>query len=286
MKSIIVLFCLIPVITFSQKLTEKRVNKLLNAVVSIEIEGLGHSGTGFFISEKGDVITCFHVIEPAFIRDVIDKSKVVSVRNIYIKTLNGDRFNMLTPMRFLQDWMVTAAAFDFITLYPNQKNPIISKYYYDFGNFDKTHEGTDIYTAGFPFGMEKPFISKGILSLKITDTLIMADTKKTVYRKLAFLDITTNKGTSGSPIISFGNTEAEDKVIGIYGFNIGKFNDLAMLERKKLETPVTDTVFKHVSIIHILKILTEAESIAPYGMGGCVSIDGYKQFLNTYRIAK
>ena len=84
MRNFILFFCIFFVghQLFSQvALNEERVNKLRESVVKI-YAGDKETGTGFFINDKGDVASCFHVVKTCidFSRDC--SKKCVKVRFI------------------------------------------------------------------------------------------------------------------------------------------------------------------------------------------------------------
>jgi hypothetical protein len=64
MKKILFLLLLIPFYMSAQTLSKERIDRLKNSVVKILIDGQS-VGTGFFVSNDGGVLTCWHVIVSA-----------------------------------------------------------------------------------------------------------------------------------------------------------------------------------------------------------------------------
>ena len=92
MKNIIVfiLFNTIINIALSQSLSPERVAKIKSATVRVIVEGGISIGTGFFINDKGLIITCWHVVLPAlqngkrtYIQFNNNETVEVGIPNIY-----------------------------------------------------------------------------------------------------------------------------------------------------------------------------------------------------------
>src|SRR5690348_2356180 len=95
---IIALFLIYPQLSFSQSLTKERVAKIKKCIGKITIEGSTSTGTGFFISEYGNVLTCWHVIQPAITLDSLGELK--NVGRIYIEMVDGNKIELLLPQKF------------------------------------------------------------------------------------------------------------------------------------------------------------------------------------------
>lgn len=284
---LIALFLLISLFSNAQKLSKGRIQKLRKAVVSISIEQVGHSGTGFYISEKGDLLTCWHVIEPALIRSPINNG-IVGSRNVFITQEDGKKIQVGIPTAFIQKSYDTAICYDFCLLQILDSNEAKNKAFFTLGSFDKTEEGANLYTAGYPFGIPNQFVSTGILSTKYIDstTRLLKNNQDAVNiaRHQATLDLTVNKGNSGGPAIVFGKTEKDDKVIGIVSFVITKDSRLGEEAYKILEkfSPiiVTDSVSKQkINLTEMLKVFAENAIYTTNGISGCISIDYFSQLL-------
>ncbi|MFS4466547.1 hypothetical protein [Maribacter sp. 2210JD10-5] len=120
-------FYLIIIILFyntavSQSLGKRRIDKIENTIVKITING-AQVGTGFVVSENGIVATCFHVIEPAFVRDR-NTNDIVAVKNVKAKFENKEELEIFVLEDFLYNgaWYEEGLVGDYILLAPKENN--------------------------------------------------------------------------------------------------------------------------------------------------------------------
>src|SRR4051794_7318596 len=224
-----VLLLIVPLYSSSQSLTKERVDKLKNAVVKISLEESSSTGTGFFISGKGEVLTCWHVIEPALIRD--SSGNVINVKKIYMDLFCGQRKELYIPTTFFKTLNISAVSNDFCLLSPVGGSYDMKFTFLKIGNFEDIVEGDEIYTSGYPLGLSHQFISRGTFSTKYIDSNLIhhregvLDLK--IKRSVGLLDLTINKGNSGGPIIKLGKNIEDDEVVGIANFLINPFEKYA-----------------------------------------------------------
>ena len=159
-------FLLVSPPLISQVLTQERISKIKDCTVRVTIEGTSALGSGFFFNDAGAVLTCWHVIEPAMIRD--SSKKIVSLRRTFITLRSGEKIQMGYYEPFLAARNLEAVAFDFCVLVPVGKrmSPFLKM-----GDFNKAEEGDEVYTCGFPAGIEQQFVSKGMVSTKFEEKL-------------------------------------------------------------------------------------------------------------------
>lgn len=284
MKIVLTLICFLPIYLIGQSLTQERVEKLKNAVVKITIEGDPSTGTGFFVAETGEVLTCWHVIQPSIVLD--SNGTVVGARRIYIQLRNGNKIPMGIMMEFISKpyFNMVAVSNDFCILIP-LPNALSEKItFLKIGNFDDINEGDEIYTAGYPLGLPYQFISKGILSTKYIDSSLTYHKKGNpdvkVKKYVALLDLTLNKGNSGGPIIKIGKTIEEDEVIGIANFLINPFGENAeKLNEAMNKDKVNYFLSSGVSLTESMKLFSNAIIYSSNGISGCVSINHFSQLL-------
>lgn len=263
----------------AQSLSNERISRLKKCVVKVYVEGGVSMGTGFFISENGDVLTCWHVIQPAIKIDSL--GNVLDVKRIYIEFINRDTIEMKIPIEYFKPKKnIDALSYDFCVLATDKKVKRKTEFL-QIGSFEDIEEGDEIYAAGYPLGIPNQFISKGILSTKYTDSNIIVG-KQMVKRNVALLDLTINKGNSGGPIIKLGKTANEDKVIGIANFSITKNGAIAEqlikeLNEKKIDVQINDGKGNLLHLTNILKIFAEAITYSSNGISGCVSINHFLQ---------
>ena len=122
-------------------------------------------GTGFFIDNKGHIITCAHVVS--------DSVKVW----VSIPSLGKDNYEI-----------------DIISYYPELDLALLkikdftTKYFLKLGNSDKITPGESVNAIGYPLGQDKLKFTKGIISGR-QDNNIQTDTP-------------LNPGNSGGPLIN------------------------------------------------------------------------------------
>jgi serine protease Do len=289
MRLIILLLLTVPLFSPAQPLSRERVVKIKNATVRVIIEGVNSVGTGFFVTDNGLLVTCFHVVLPAI------KYK----KRIYIEFNNGDTTEVGLPDIFSLDsnYVKGVNAYDFclLAIKPGSRKTDFLK----LGDFNAAQEGEEVYTCGYPLGMARQFISKGILSSKYLNTgpwVEWLGKKYNMPRNEALLDITLNRGNSGGPIIKIGNSPSEDAVIGIADFIINPVGSYADSIINSTKDPhfqlglnqVTDSTGKVISggfeLNASLNKIAEALKSTSIGISGCISINHLSAILLNYGI--
>src|SRR5690606_15167195 len=97
-----------------------------------------------------------------------------------------------------------------------------TKDFYKIGNYKTVSEGQEIYTCGYPFGIEQPITSFGLISSKWQQPIKFNDSLS-INRDVAWLDLAMNKGNSGGPILVKTDNPDSDFVVGIATFNLNVF---------------------------------------------------------------
>lgn len=270
--------------TAGQSLSPDRVAKIKSSTVRVIVEGGISVGTGFFINNDGLIITCWHVVLPAF----------QNRKNTYIEFNNGDTIEVGVPTIFNTDTTFgrKSVGYDYCILTPLR--PIKTKFtFLKLGDFESAQEGDEIYTCGYPLGFPQQFISRGIISTKYSNNsngVTQFGKFYTLPRKEALLDITLNKGNSGGAIIKIGETIEQDEVIGIANFVINPLGNKAdsiinALDPKTTKGYVTFNTFDSSGIIstqnpnEIATIFAKALSSTSIGVSGCVSVNHLYDFL-------
>ena len=277
MKNILLLFfALIPVLCNSQSLGYDRIEGLNKSIVRVLIDSIP-SGTGFFVHNDGWVATCHHVIEPAYIRDSLT-NQIIGLKNIQIEFQNGEIVEMGIMTYLLNDGYKKSFSYDYSLLKVQSKPKTIYKAL-KIGKWSDVIDGDEIYSCGYPLGIKQRFISKGILSTKWTDSIpLFKDTVlfEKVYRDVAWLDLTMNKGNSGGAIIKIGKTPEEDTVIGIATFILNPFaKDAGALASYLLsDNRKFDMIMGGISSNKINAMYANAIANNSIGVSGCISI-GY-----------
>lgn len=262
----------------AQSLSPERISKIKESTVRIIIENDGHTGTGFFINQTGMLLTCWHVIEPALVRNPTTNA-IMSLKKIFAITNSGEKIELgiFTPL--LKAGYKDALSHDFCIL-----GPVIPQnhtfQFLKIGSFRNSNEGEEVYSCGYPKGIVHPFISKGIISTKFTDTLGYIENGITtkIARNVAYLDLTLNSGNSGGAIVKIGNTINDDEVIGIADFVVNTIG----VNVQALADKITNSTGVQISGIDTNFYLGQAFQIlnnTSTGISGCISIDYVPELL-------
>lgn len=150
----------------------------LESVVSILTDS--GQGSGAIITEDGDIVTNFHVIQRARVVKVLDYDKVLH----NVKLIGFDRDYDIAVLRITSN-----ETFDAL----------------DFGDSDDVKVGQTVVALGNPFGLDFT-ATQGIISARRT----ASDGKEYLQ-----IDVPINPGNSGGPII-----DATGDIIGIANFKI------------------------------------------------------------------
>lgn len=269
----------------AQSITPERIEIAKKTVGRIILGESPFTGTGFFISSTGEVLTCWHVIQPSITLDSVGNLK--NIGRIFFEMLSGESIELVLPDDFFKNPILNelAVGSDFCMLRPAKrlKDPVP---FLRLGRFENVAEGEDIYTVGYPLGMTNQFRSKGILSTKFTDSISLLNSGKSkVFRKnVALLDLTINKGNSGGPIIKFGTSAKDDQVIGIASFLINPFGPTAAkfvedISDPKLNMTIQNPNGSWVNLTEAFKLFGNAVVYSSNGISGCVSINYFLQAL-------
>lgn len=278
---IIPTFLILSLNSFSQSLSLERVKKLKAATARVTIENSNSVGTGFFISDDGLLLTCWHVIEPAIIRDAANK--ITGFRKIFVTINDSIKLEFGIPLLFFNDSNLyrQGLAYDFSLLAPSKK--LTSKQVFlKLGDFDNLNEGQEIITCGYPIGIEQKFVTKGLVSTKYADTSITITTPNGIIkynRRQALMDITMNKGNSGGAVVMLGNTIDDDVVIGIADFIINPIGGASDNLIKQFDNASGGVSISGIDPNQTFSNFTKILSSISIGVSGCISINHIKTSL-------
>lgn len=250
---------------------KERIKRIKKSVVRIHING-SPSGTGFIVSENGLIATCFHVVQSIQLGPN-NQTQITHASNIEIELLDGTKLPG-NIHKFCQNQGFFEALSKDYTLLEVKTTKTLEPF--SIGNFADIEEGDEIYICGFPYGIDKPFISSGMLSTKLS---IKGYLEHGTQRDAAMLDITLNKGNSGGPVILMRDNPEEDMVIGIATFTMTPLSDhlkklVAMIKTFPGNIVIMGVDFKTFSTL--IKNSFENTSV---GIGGCISIDYLNKIL-------
>lgn len=234
----------------------------------ITIDSINKMGSAFYINQEGHVATCWHVIEPAALRN--NKNEIIGFRKIFITDRSGNRQNYSVPRHFYTIGFKSALIYDYCMLVPDktttQQTPFLK-----IGKFSSIKEGDEIYTCGYPLGIPQQFISKGIVSTKFVDTVSLSDQSQH-SRNVILMDITLNRGNSGGPIIKIGQTPGDDEVIAMSDFIINPTGGNINIVIDRLKSSggiVIQGVDPNLAMAQLLEYLSSTS----VGVSGGMSID-------------
>ncbi|MNQ41076.1 Trypsin [compost metagenome] len=281
-KLLIILITLFCIKSFSQNSffgnrleTERRISKIKQATVQILVDK-EKCGTGFFVSNNGIIITNYHV-----------------VFNPKLKTQNNQLVSKLSIVNFKNDTIPVSFAidlskvniekeaffWDYIILRTQQE---IKTDFLKIGNFKNAYDGAPVYTCGFPLDLKVPLITTGTFST--TDVQSQTIGADKLERKIGWLDMTTNKGNSGGPLILLGNTPNDDEVIGITSFILTPYyKDLEELNRyvDEVEKGGSSGSIMGVNFLRYIKLINSAAGSNSSGISGCISIEKVANYFQT-----
>lgn len=194
-------------------------NKIIQTSVNIKVEKDGASageGSGFFISPKGIIATCAHVVNGA------DKLRViVNFRISNNQTITKDYLAEVIEMNTKDDVAIIGI------IKPNVKFPY---YPLELENADFPCHMTEIVMGGYPFGGDR------FAEISITQGLVQAVTKDSKAHTNNYdllVDLSGYPGSSGSGIIN----KVTGRCVGIFeGAAVEEQNGIKLTIRKA--TPV------------------------------------------------
>jgi Trypsin-like peptidase domain len=264
-------------------LSPERIQRVQNATVRLSVDGQ-NIGTGFIINGKCQIITCYHVIEPYLNTPSPSDAFKDSTSGIVI-TFNGWRSFFSKKLKYtLSKYKIDSLKYYDIAVLEPIAIPPIKFDTLSLGNWEGANEGQMIYTCGFPLTMREPFTSIGMLSKKVDETFAYRpDTSMNFiihHKHYAYLDLTMNRGNSGSAVILLGKTFEDDKIIGIGEFIVSAANKItedALNNYSKLPIGKDTAYGKKIKDI-LYGLLYSAENTSN-GISGCSSIEYVKKFL-------
>jgi serine protease Do len=274
-KLLLILIAFLPISVKAQSLGKNRIERLKSSVVRIVVDGNANgSGTGFFVTEDGFLVTCWHVLEAALVRDKTNRS-VIDIKKIEAEFSNGEKVEVQLVKSSMNDGHETEQIYDYAILKTRQK-PMTKIIPLKIGKFDNINEGDQIYASGYPLGIKQQIPSIGILSTKWNEnhvTIKRPNLKdSTIFRQVAWLDVTMNKGNSGGPVIRMGKSYKDDEIIGIATFILNPSGNAAGQLIEYYSEPHMDLKLDGISTNEINKLFATAISNNSIGVSGCISI--------------
>ncbi len=253
---------------------------LNKSIVKIELDTIS-SGTGFMIRDDGWLATCRHVIEPLKYTDSLGR---VRIRHMYAIFNNGEKVEVgiFNHQLLDQTGYDDSQAYDFVMLKLETK-PEFEYRPLRLGKWDDVNDGDEVYTAGFPVSINNRIISKGLLSSKWIQKIPLYKSTGELLghydRNVAWVDMTSNKGNSGGPVIKIGRTPEEDRVIGIASFILNPagneasqvYNFYRNLKRKN---------DNRIGLNDQMEILFKSASYNSIGISGVISSDYLSELLS------
>ena len=163
------------------------IEQLLETVVTVECRQ--SSGTGFFVSTNGHILTNFHVIDKA--------------GEIYVRLFNGQRF----PATVVDKNVNRDLAILRVSLEPTKAAKL--------GDPESISVGSEVYALGSPGGVDSVLansVTRGIVS---AHRRFASETNDSVEVEMIQTDAAINPGNSGGPLVT-----ATGEVIGINSWKV------------------------------------------------------------------
>jgi serine protease Do len=246
---------------------KQRLAQVKKATVRILVNGQP-SGSGFIISGDGLVATCFHVVQQ-LLPVSNEQTQVTYATSIEVEFNDGQKLPATVRGSCQDQGFLEALSKDCCVLEVESKDLVPLP----LGMFADVYEGDDIYLCGFPFGINQPVVSVGMLSAKwITAGYLNQGSN----REVAWLDVTMNRGNSGGPVVLVGNEPQDDKVIGIASFGLNPFANSAEEFIQVVKTFPGRVEIMGVDFKKFATLIGTALASNSLGVGGCISIDYLK----------
>lgn len=252
---------------FGNKLdTDKRVRRIKQSTVQILVDNI-KSGTGFFVNDKGTIITNWHVVINQTLK--VENNQISS--KFSIVNFKNDTIPVDIAIDISKELVVNETRFwDYLILKPQIE---IKTNFLKVGDFNNAYDGASVYTCGFPLDLKVPLITTGTFSTFDTQSQTFGATK--YERKIGWLDMTTNSGNSGGALMILGNTPEEDEVIGITSFILVPFyKELEDLNNYAAEMGKQGSVqFMGIDFLKYVRIVNTTANSNSVGISGCISIE-------------
>lgn len=252
-----------------------RIKKIKESTGKVLVDGV-KSGTGFYISSNGLILTNWHVV-------INDKTKKDSKGKILSKFSFVNHKNDTIPLGIAlnvptREAYREATYWDYIVLKTKEN---VKCNFLKLGNFSDAYEGATVYTCGFPLSLNEPIFSQGLIS-----NLTTQSSQNSAYkRNIAWLDMTTNKGNSGGALMLMTENPENDKVIGITSFIITPYhNELQELKKyaNKFEKQYGSSKLMGIDFLKYVQLLSTATNSNSVGISGAISIEKVKNITKNF----
>lgn len=260
--------CFCQISFFGNRLdTDRRISKIKESSVKVLIDNV-KSGTGFYIANDGLLLTNWHVV----INDRLKLDEKNQILNKFsIVNFKNDTIPVNIILRLDKEELIQEAIFwDYCILKPKTK---IATNFLKLGSMQNAYEGASVYTCGYPLDLDDQLITTGSLSTFAIQSQNL--NSKKITRKIAWLDMTTNKGNSGGALVILGRTPDEDEVIGIASFiTTPYYKDLEALNKYANEAEKKGSAeIMGINFLAYLKLINSAANANSVGISGCISVE-------------
>ncbi|VVB54383.1 Trypsin-like peptidase domain protein [uncultured archaeon] len=240
-------------------------------------ESVFSTGTGFFVSPDGYIVTAGHVIGDADTVYILYNHDVLLTSNQEVIPVAASLILQAKVIRYSKDLDMALLKIDVpfpvnLTRQINnvsvvEERPINAVPYFKLGDFTSASEGQDFLVIGYPLNVNFPVNQKGIVSAKGG----LFNGKNSIY-----IQTLVNPGNSGGPVIDI-NT---NKVVGVV-----LQRTTINLENEKLRLPGLETLPQNESSGVLLfftiynNLLDKIGENSPLGIGIAISSDYIPQLL-------
>ncbi|MEK6781295.1 MAG: serine protease [Bacteroidota bacterium] len=235
------------------------------------------SGTGFFISSDGLFVTNWHVIFNQITR-IDSVGKILSSFSV-VNSMNDTLVAKIVLNLSDESAIQEASFWDYCILKIDGQDRIN---FLKLGSFSDAYEGAPVYTCGYPLDLNEPFITVGLISSFFKQSIKVKS--KDLNREVAWLDLTTNKGNSGGPLVLIGEKPEDDRVICLTSFiTTPNFNILENLNQYVQEMEKRGGVkLMGIDFLQYVKLINETANSNSVGISGCISIEKVSSLTKGY----
>ncbi len=238
----------------------RRYQRIKDSTFRVMVDGRS-AGTGFAVGTDL-IVTNFHVVQRLSLAPD-GKTQVGFAPKIQIELRDGSRVAAAPHSSVVGPKLQEAVGTDVVLLVaPGAKlRPL------KLGRFADISEGDELYMAGYPFGVEQPIVTRGVLSTKWKRPSYLGEGS---LRDVAWLDVSMTRGNSGGPVMALRTDPEADAVIGVANFNLNPLakpaEELANIAAAFPGSPA----IMGVDFKRFVLLVSAAVAAQSHGVGGCV----------------
>lgn len=250
-----------------------KIKKIRPAVVEIYIDGK-RTGTGFFVSRTGHILTALHVVGKPEVQQ--DHVTVTYFGKIEVRLHDG-RKHSAQPVAN----PATDSPFHDLALL---KVEVQNKDFLQVGSYDDVAEGDEVYFMGFPFAAPAPVTYRGTVSSKFP-ILVGFLKRLPISSDSIQIQAPVARGFSGAPLVTFNG----DKVVAVVTNRLGGISPKLDEIRKRIQQGKSSgkvTIMGVDPNESILELVNVLDLYLSAGTGWAISVDHIRILLADEDILK